>query len=87
MILGHSRNPSEIKSFNDVADIEEQDVRITEGNTMLDAYFIKTYKRSEEIINENIDYFLALNSIGEILIIGPSMSEVDSKYFEVLQKI
>jgi hypothetical protein len=88
LILGHSRNPKEIKSFNDVAGIEDQDVRITEGNTILDNYFEKTYKRSDEIIRENIQYFNELNTLEEIIVIGHSLSEVDSKYFQkIISKI
>lgn len=82
LILGHSRNPADIASFNDVQGIEDQDVRITEGNEILDNYFVETYKQSEQIIDENKGYFDSLNEIEEIVIIGHSLSEVDKKYFE-----
>ena len=82
LILGHSRNPADIASFNDIQGIEDQDVRITEGNEILDNYFVETYKQSEQIIDENKGFFDSLNEIEEMVIIGHSLSEVDKKYFQ-----
>ena len=80
LILGHSRNPNEIPSLN--KDIEDLDVRIAEGNQLLDDYFAKTYKNTNQIINENSPFFESLVDIVEIYIIGHSMSYVDLKYYE-----
>lgn len=84
LILGHSRQPSEQESFNDPRNIEDQDVRVTEGNQILDNYFKETYKNTETIISENAEFFRQLADIEEIFIIGHSLSKVDIKYFEII---
>ncbi|MFC0517601.1 bacteriophage abortive infection AbiH family protein [Mucilaginibacter angelicae] len=81
LILGHSRN-TEGTSFNNTSDLEGIDVRIYEGNQLLDEYFKVTYKPTEKIIEDNAEFFDSLTLIEEIHVIGHSMSEVDYGYFE-----
>lgn len=87
LILGHSRNPADVKSFNDTADIENQDTRVTEGNELLDNYFLETYKNSKEIINDNEQYFKNLSNVVEVVVVGHSMSEVDAPYFDKIVSV
>ncbi len=81
LILGHSRIPIEDELFITNND-EDTDVRVAEGNEILDKYFADTYKNTDTIIRENHDYFTKLNDVTEIFVLGHSISKVDIKYFE-----
>lgn len=84
LILGHSRQPTPDNSFDKEADWEDQDVRVAEGNRILDSYFEETYKNTDTIIKENKSFFGKLSSIEEIFVLGHSISPVDIKYFQTV---
>lgn len=86
LILGHGRNPKEMKSMNDGATLEDQDVRITEGNKLLDDYFAENYKPTKRIIKDNKEFFKSLKDIDEVHVLGHSISSVDIRYFEEIKK-
>lgn len=83
LILGHSRQPSKESSFSNGND-EDTDVRVAQGNELLDQYFEDTYKNTEQIISENEMYFHSLKNIKEVHVLGHSLSEVDMKYFQIV---
>ncbi len=81
LILGHAWNPKERqKMYND--DYSEQDIRVIEGNEIIDSYFERTYKPTHEIINNNLCFFAKLHDIEIIYILGHSISKVDMEYFK-----
>lgn len=82
LILGHNRNPKNKKSIVELYNNEDLDVRIAEGNRILDSYFEETYKSTGNIIQENKTFFKGLSGIKEIYILGHSLSKVDIPYFE-----
>lgn len=84
LILGHSRQPTTDNSFDNETDWEDQDVRVMEGNQILDKYFEETYKDTDTIIKENQPFFNKLINIEEIFVLGHSISPVDIKYFQVV---
>ena len=84
LILGHSRQPTPDNSFAKEADWEDQDVRVAEGNRILDSYFEETYKNSDTIIKENKSFFGKLSSIEEVFVLGHSISPIDIKYFQTV---
>lgn len=86
LILGHGWNPDTRKSLNDIPDIEDQDTRITEGNSIIDSYFKKTFKPTAEIIKLNSDFFDCLGSIKFLNVLGHGLADVDYPYFEELTK-
>ncbi|MDF3026916.1 MAG: hypothetical protein K0S23_1223 [Fluviicola sp.] len=87
LILGHSRDPNEqdnLSGYND----EDTDVRIAEGNEILDKYFEETYKSTNTIIKENNSLFRNLANVREIFVLGHSLSLVDQPYFaEIVRNI
>lgn len=85
LILGHSRISSEDDSFSRNND-SDTDVRVAEGNNILDKYFEDTYKNTTTIIKENVQFFSQLEEIREILVLGHSISSVDIKYFQEIKK-
>jgi len=100
LILGHSRTPnikeeSPLKIIDNSKDNENEyydyyedmdDVRVTEGDEILDKYFVDTYKNTETIINENLPFFNNLYNIDEVYVLGHSMAEVDIKYFQKVKQ-
>ena len=80
LILGHARNPSDMKSQNNSADLEAQDPRITEANETIDQFFSDTYKPTKEIIAKHSAFFGNLKDVEQINVMGHSLSEVDLPY-------
>ncbi len=86
LILGHGRDPKGLQSLNTGANLEDQDVRITEGNDLLDDYFAHNYKPTKKIIKENKQFFKSLEDIDEVHVLGHSVSPVDIGYFKEIKK-
>ncbi len=87
LILGHSRNPDENKKLEE-SYYEDMDVRVAEGNKILDNYFKDTYKATPVILRDYHSFFKSLGSITEIYVLGHSISKVDQPYFqEVINNI
>jgi hypothetical protein len=87
IILGHSRESTpenQFSNYKDDEDMESYDVRVLEGNRILDEYFESTYKNTSTIIRENELFFNDLDDIREIFILGHSISPVDLPYFQVI---
>lgn len=88
LILGHSRNPQNAKTHDELYNDEDTDVRVAEGNRILDDYFIETYKSTETIITENSDFFERLKDLETVCVFGHSLSVVDRPYFlEIIKRI
>ena len=84
LTLGHSRKPIPDNSIDNAANWKDQDVRVAEGNRILDSYFEETYKNTDKIITEKQSFFGQLGNIGEVFILGHSISPVDIKYFQTV---
>lgn len=88
LILGHSRNPENTKTLEELYNDEDTEVRVAEGNRILDDYFVETYKSTETIIKENADFFDSLKDLEAIYVFGHSLSVVDKPYFkEIIKRI
>ncbi len=85
LILGHGREFNDEESFSKHND-EDTDVRVAEGNKILDEYFKETYKNTDSIITEHRDFFIRLANIEEIFVLGHSLSDVDIKYFKTIKQ-
>ena len=53
---------------------------------LLDNYFRDTYKNTEQIIRDNIDFFTSLRGVNEIFVLGHSVSDVDINYFRMINR-
>lgn len=80
LILGHAYSPADIQSLNHGANLEDQDVRVTEANRILDEYFSKTYKPTTQVLRRHKGFFAGLAGVSEIYVVGHSLSEVDGPY-------
>ncbi|WP_447474362.1 bacteriophage abortive infection AbiH family protein [Vibrio harveyi] len=54
------------------------------GKTMINNYFIETFKSTDKIIEKYSSFFSNLSSISEVFVLGHSLAEVDLPYFKVL---
>lgn len=84
LVLGHGVNPAAISSLNAGANLEDQDVRVTEANEIIDSYFSKTYKPTQEVISAHLSFFDSLFDTQCICVLGHSLSEVDWPYFSLI---
>jgi hypothetical protein len=98
LILGHAWSPSERmplhrpydteEDYQEHQDYYEEDVRIMQGNQIIDNYFRQTYKPTREIIKQHQSFFNGLQDIETVYVLGHSMSEVDMEYFkEIVQNL
>lgn len=53
---------------------------------LIEDYYEKSAKKTEDILNKNKKYFQNLNTIKNIIIVGHSLSKVDYPYFEEILK-
>lgn len=84
LVLGHAWHPQTRKLLNDRSDIEDVDMRLIEANDIIDDYFSATFKRSAYLIAQHSDFFDALTDIEQVIVLGHSLSDVDTAYFTAL---
>lgn len=88
LILGHGWRPTPADSLNHGLDMVEADTRVVEGNQIVDEYFSKTFKPTDQIIANQQAFFRDLKSIQRIYVMGHSLSDVDAPYLkEILENI
>lgn len=84
LVLGHGVNPKAIASLNAGAELQEQDIRVTQANDCIDDYFSRTYKPTDRVISIHRGFFDSLSDIKRICVLGHSLSEVDWPYFSLI---
>lgn len=99
IILGHGIPPENFLSVPDTPPEGLNDEELDEwmqhqsdqydysfelGKSELQRYFESTYKRTEEIISANDDYFSSLFDAKNVFILGHSLSAIDIAYFKKL---
>lgn len=84
LILGHGWQCTPADSLNHAIDLSGADIRVTEGNDIVDRYFSETFKPTARIIQEHQPFFRRLADVRKILIMGHSLSSVDLPYFREL---
>lgn len=84
LILGHGWESEVSDSLNPDIDIGEADTRVIEGNEIVDSYFSKTFKPVADILLQNQSFFKDLKPIKQIYVLGHSLAEVDSPYFNAI---
>jgi hypothetical protein len=86
LILGHGWERTASDSLNHGVDMSEADIRVVEGNEIVDGYFSATFKPTAQIIAYNQAFFSNLKAIRQIYVIGHSLAEVDVPYFAKIIK-
>lgn len=81
IITGH--NMKLLPAVNDY-----DDIRLFECEKIVrNEYFEKTIKPTDKIISVNKEFFLSLNSLSAIVIIGHSLNEIDLPYFKEIRSV
>ncbi|MCK7268778.1 bacteriophage abortive infection AbiH family protein [Enterobacter cloacae] len=65
---------------------DNYNVSYENGKHVINNYFKHSFKNTEKVISESIEFFKRLKFINEIVIIGHSLSDVDMPYFSAIQK-
>ncbi len=99
LILGHGIDPKEFFEQEETPpeDPEEYerwvewksdtyDYSIERGKDEIREYFQKSFKPTQDIINQKKDFFSKLNQINKVYILGHSLSDVDLPYFQEIIK-
>lgn len=83
LVLGHGwehdPNPDPYRFEQDP---EGADIRVVEGQGIVDDYFRDTFKPTTKVIEKNAGFFTGLSDVDRIIVMGHSVSEVDHPYFE-----
>lgn len=88
LILGHGWERTVSDSLNHSVDMSDADIRVIEGNEIVDGYFSATFKPTAQIIADNQTFFSKLKPIRQIYVMGHSLAEVDAPYFaEIIKNI
>ena len=88
LILGHGWKRTASDSLNHGVDMSKADIRVVEGNEIVDSYFSATFKPTAQIIAHNQTFFSNLRAIRQIYVMGHSLAEVDAPYFaEIITNI
>jgi hypothetical protein len=86
LILGHGWERMASDSLNHGVEMSEADIRVVEGNEIVDGYFSATFKPTTQIIAHNQTFFSNLKAIRQIYVMGHSLAEVDAPYFDEIIK-
>ncbi|MDX0509604.1 hypothetical protein GOE04_16380 [Sinorhizobium medicae] len=89
LVLGHGWEPeAELDPYRIYADPADADIRVVEGQRLIDDYFKETFKPTEAVIESNAPFFARLSGVTEIFVMGHSVSSVDHPYFyEVMRNV
>jgi hypothetical protein len=80
LVLGHAWAPEDRTSLFEIVNHEDSDHRLIEAMQTLDDYFSDTFKPSKQIIEDNADFFAGLEEVDQVVVLGHSLSPVDSTY-------
>jgi len=83
LVLGHGWEPDPNPDpYRFEHDPESADLRVVEGQEIVDDYFRDTFKPTAKVIEKNAAFFANLRDVDRIVVMGHSVSEVDHPYFE-----
>ncbi|NBC37242.1 hypothetical protein EOE18_10680 [Novosphingobium umbonatum] len=79
IVLGHGWDRSAEDRLSNSVD-EDTDTRVAGGYRLIDDYFARTFKPTEQIIKRNRSWFDNLVDVSEVFVLGHSLSDVDESY-------
>lgn len=97
LILGHGINPANFveKDLEPPKNLSEEELEqwreamsdkyeysYESAKSEILSYYTKAFKNTQNIINQNVDFFNKLSNIENVYVLGHSISGVDIKYFE-----
>jgi len=81
IIIGHGWKHDQRPKLNDQNDYRQSDVRVVEGNDLIEKYFDDTFKPTQDIIQRHQSFFSLVAKVSNIYVLGHSLSKVDLPYF------
>ena len=98
LIVGHGnadmtidKTPSEFATEEEREAYEEYieavDIREQEAEEIIRNYYVSTYKNVDEIIRYYYSYFIGLQGIKQVYVLGHSLAAVDLPYFTFINQI
>jgi hypothetical protein len=89
LVLGHAWRPVDrmVPKYDPYFEFDSSDVRVTEGEEVLNRFFIRTFKDTRKVIADSISFFSGLLDLHQIVVLGHSMSEVDADYYREIAKV
>jgi hypothetical protein len=82
LVLGHGWEPQKnLDPYRFAGVPEDADIRVVEGQSIIDSYFRDTFKPTAQIIQDNEAFFAGLSHVERIFVMGHSVSIVDHPYF------
>lgn len=84
IILGHGWNPEHHQPLTANYELEEMDVRLAEGLSLIESFFSTTFKNSAELIEKHKVFFDQLDQIEEVYVLGHSLSSIDAAYYHTI---
>ncbi|RYD39100.1 MAG: hypothetical protein EOP83_37340, partial [Verrucomicrobiaceae bacterium] len=82
LILGHGWERAPQERFDREVQDEDSDMRILEGNSILDDYFDATFKPTAKVIEAHLGCFERCSSVGHVKVMGHSLGVADEPYIE-----
>ncbi|WP_424409717.1 bacteriophage abortive infection AbiH family protein [Pasteurella sp. PK-2025] len=81
LITGHDNK----KSYSFTEYDYEGDIRVIEGKQIINEYFESTFKNTDSISNNYMNFFESLGNINKVIILGHSLSKIDRHYFKIIK--
>lgn len=85
LILGHGWEPQANEKLSRFVD-EDTDTRVAGGYELIDQYFLDTFKKTDRILAENSTFFVKLNTVNQVFVLGHSLADVDKPYISEIIK-
>ena len=85
LIMGHSTHPQDKPLTEE--QLEGEDPRLSQTKEIIRNYFKKTFKNTGDIANKHRKFFSKLTDIRKVIVLGHSLSDVDSEYYRTLTSI
>jgi hypothetical protein len=89
LVLGHAWRPVDRMrpKYDPSFEFDSPDWRVTEGEELLNRYFVRTFKDTRKVLADSISFFSGLMDLHEIYVLGHSMSKVDFDYYREIAKV
>lgn len=84
LILGHGWQRPDRWASHSPEEMEQIDSRVLEGESLIADYFQRTFKPTDQIIEQHRLFFDALKGLQSVYVAGHSMAKVDFKYFQAI---
>lgn len=87
LVFGHGSTIEEVSLLDDKGNGNYPSSSYSNAESASKMLLAHFYKDTQDIIRKNVEFFDNLWDIGEIIVLGHSLNDIDLSYFEYLNKI